>query len=311
MEELFGTDSNPIPGGAVVGEIQASDGAKLRYARWRATARRSLGTVCLFQGRAEFIEKYFEVVTDLRRRGFAVATLDWRGQGGSERRLRNPRKGHVDSFAEYDRDFDAFMQQVALPDCPPPHFALAHSTGGLICLRALAGGRSRFTRAVLVSPLLGLATGKVSARWVYRASAFLTAIGFGEVAAPDSPPGSRIVGADELTSDTVRAARNLALHRALPQLAIGHPTVGWVYAASKAIAETTDPDFTRAVRVPTLIVEGTLDTIVDLPALEDLAGQLRTGARVIIPGARHEILMERDGLREQFWAAFDSFIPGS
>ena len=38
-------------------------------------------------------------------------------------------KGHVDSFEEYDRDLDAFMQHVALPDCPAPHFALAHSTG--------------------------------------------------------------------------------------------------------------------------------------------------------------------------------------
>ena len=130
--ELFGSESNPVPEGAVAGMITTSDGVKLRFARWRPAARRSRGTVCLFQGRAEAIEKYFEVVGDLRRRGFAVATLDWRGQGGSERRLRNRRKGHVDSFAEYDRDLDAFMEQVALPDCPPPHFALAHSTGGLI-----------------------------------------------------------------------------------------------------------------------------------------------------------------------------------
>ena len=32
---------------------------------------------------------------------------------------------------------------------------------------------------------------------------------------------------------------------------------------------------------------------------------------IVIPGARHEILMEREAIREQFWAAFDAFIPGS
>ena len=32
---------------------------------------------------------------------------------------------------------------------------------------------------------------------------------------------------------------------------------------------------------------------------------------IVIPGARHEILMERDAIREQFWAAFDAFIPGT
>ena len=102
------------------------------------------------QGRGETIEKYFETIGELRSRGFAVATFDWRGQGGSERRLRNPRKGHVDNFAEYDRDLEAFMQQVVLPDCPPPYFALAHSTGGLVCLRAAADGAAAFSRMVLV-----------------------------------------------------------------------------------------------------------------------------------------------------------------
>ena len=155
--ELFGQEDNPIPEGAVCGTVASSDGLKLRYAHWRPTGRRTLGTICLFQGRSECIEKYFETVSDLRRRGFAVATLDWRGQGGSDRRLRNRRKGHLDSFVEYDRDLDAFMEQVVLPDCPPPHYALAHSTGGLVCLRA-ARSRPRTLHAdgSFVLRLLGL-----------------------------------------------------------------------------------------------------------------------------------------------------------
>jgi len=32
---------------------------------------------------------------------------------------------------------------------------------------------------------------------------------------------------------------------------------------------------------------------------------------VLIPGARHEVLQERNGLRDQFWAAFDAYIPGA
>ena len=31
---------------------------------------------------------------------------------------------------------------------------------------------------------------------------------------------------------------------------------------------------------------------------------------IVIDGAEHEILMERDSLRDQFWVAFDKFIPG-
>jgi lysophospholipase len=31
----------------------------------------------------------------------------------------------------------------------------------------------------------------------------------------------------------------------------------------------------------------------------------------VIEGAKHEILIERDMFRRQFWAAFDQFVPGS
>ncbi|MBN8920394.1 MAG: alpha/beta hydrolase, partial [Rhizobiales bacterium] len=117
--ELVATPANPVPEGAVVGEIKTPDGVGLRFARWPPPPGRK-GTVCLVQGRAEFIEKYFEVVVELRRRGFAVVTMDWRGQGGSQRALRDSRRGHVRSFDEYDRDLETLVRDVMLPDCPPP-----------------------------------------------------------------------------------------------------------------------------------------------------------------------------------------------
>ena len=92
------------------------------------------GTSRLFPGRAEFIEKYFEVVRDLRARGFAVAILDWRGQGLSESRAAECPQGHVHDFAEFDRDLETFVKEVVLPDCPPPHFALGHSMGAAVLI---------------------------------------------------------------------------------------------------------------------------------------------------------------------------------
>ena len=114
------------------------------------------GTVCLFGGRAEFIEKYFEVIADLRRRGFAVATMDWRGQGGSQRMLSNPRKGHVRGFWEYDRDLIRFMKDIVLPDCPPPFIGLGHSMGGNILLRNATMPGLWFERIVLSAPMIAI-----------------------------------------------------------------------------------------------------------------------------------------------------------
>jgi alpha-beta hydrolase superfamily lysophospholipase len=83
---------------------------------------------------------------NLRRRGFAVAVMDWRGQGHSSRQLPDPRKGHVASFAEYEIDVETFMQRVVIPHCPPPYVALAHSMGGAVMLRVAHSGR-RLVRA--------------------------------------------------------------------------------------------------------------------------------------------------------------------
>ncbi len=50
------------------GVVTTRDGLKLRYASWRPTVRRLAGTLLLVQGRAEFIEKYFETIAAFRRR---------------------------------------------------------------------------------------------------------------------------------------------------------------------------------------------------------------------------------------------------
>ncbi len=127
--DLILTPDNPVPPGANVATIRAVDGMTLRTARWHPEGR-SRGTVVIAQGRAEFIEKYFETVGDLLKRGLTVVAFDWRGQGLSGRELDNSRKGHIDDFSLYERDLDAILDQVLIPFCPEPWFALGHSMGG-------------------------------------------------------------------------------------------------------------------------------------------------------------------------------------
>ncbi|MFX6288900.1 alpha/beta fold hydrolase, partial [Acinetobacter baumannii] len=83
------------------------------------------GTVCLLQGRAEFIEKYYETIHELRARGFAVVAFDWRGQGESDRRVDDPHKGHVARFDDYRLDLRAVAETILVPLMPEPHVGLA------------------------------------------------------------------------------------------------------------------------------------------------------------------------------------------
>lgn len=314
MASLVDIPENPVPSGVVTGMLTTRDGARLRWARWRPSSTKRRGTVCLFQGRGEFIEKYFEVVADLRRRGFAVATLDWRGQGGSERLRANPRKSHIDSFAQYDRDLAAFMDDIVLPDCPPPYFALGHSTGGTVLLRNATRRPNLFERIALSAPLISLADEQMPSAVMRYVVNGLCLAGFGGTFVPRSggrrPTSDVAFENNPYTSDSGRFARTRAIVAAMPDIAVGGPTFGWLSAALETMRWLADPDFATGVSVPILMIAAGDERIVSGVAIEQLALRLKTGAHIVLPGARHELLMERDSLREQFWTAFDAFVPG-
>jgi lysophospholipase len=296
---------------AVTGKVRTPDGVELRFARWGSPAG-SKGTVCVFSGRGEFIEKYFETASDLRKRGFAVAMMDWRGQGHSSRQLADPRKGHVESFSEFETDVGAFMQQVVLPDCPPPYFALAHSMGGAVLLRIAHSGKRWFERIVLAAPMIDFPRARASLlpRILTR---MLRLAGFGTSYVPgsnvDRARASGFAG-NPLTSDPVRYARNASISAEDPTVGIGSPTVAWLDAAFETMVAFRAADYPSQIDQPILIVAAGGDTIVSGAAIEGFAARLPAGLYRVIEGARHEILQETDGYRAQFWAAFDAFVPG-
>lgn len=303
---------NLAPDGVVAGKIRTPDGAKLRFARWDAPAGSS-GTVCVFTGRGEFIEKYFETVRELRSRGFAVATMDWRGQGHSSRQLPDPRKGHVESFSDFEIDVETFMQRVVLPRYSPPYFALAHSMGGAVLLRSAHSGKRWFERTVLVAPMIDFPRLRASLplRLLMRA---LRLAGLGNSYVPgsnvDRARASGFPG-NPLTSDPVRYARNAAILEADPTVGIGSPTVAWLDAAFETMVAFRAADYASHIDQPILMLAAGGDTIVSDTAIKQFAARLPAGSHRVIEGARHEILQEQDGFRAQFWAALDAFVPGA
>jgi lysophospholipase len=311
--KLVSVPANPVPDNYVTGTVKTPDGVALRYARWLPPAGRR-GTVCIFQGRSEWIEKYFETVRDLRARGFAVAALDWRGQGLSDRALSDRRKGYVGDFSEYDTDLETFMREIVLPDCPPPIFAIGHSTGATVLIRAAARGRRWFDRMVLTAPLIALTGIDFSMGTATVLLRALRMLGFGSMYVPRREAGvmeTRPFVGNILTSDPVRYARNAAILEAEPALALGGPTVAWCDAAFRAMRTLRERSYAARIRQPMLIVAAGNDGVVSNAAIEDFATTLRAGSHLVIVGALHEILMEQDRFRSQFWAAFDAFVPGT
>lgn len=287
------------------------DGLSIRWGFSPALSG-SRGTVLFLNGRTEFMEKYGEVVEDLNRRALAVYTCDWRGQGLSSRTLEDPRKGHVNRFEDYLADLDRLVAILQHRDVRRPLILLGHSMGGHLAVRLLARKPGLFDRAVLSAPMIDIQLPRFLTpallSWVVGAALRIGlqkayVIGSNGITAHEAG-----FEGNPLTSDRLRFEHCLAMIRRDPRLAVGGVTYGWLSAALASIRILQPPQFANALEVPLLLVSASEDRIVCPRAQVRFCANLPAGRHVCIQGARHELLVEIDAHRAQFWKAWDRFI---
>lgn len=279
--------------------VTTVDGLRLRVGVWPDGTR---GTLLIVPGRTEYIEKYSDAAFQMRERGYASAVIDVRGQGLSPRPTANRRVGHVNDFNDFQSDIDAMLAFCADLNLPRPWHILGHSMGGLIALRTAMRRPSLLSRAVFSAPMWGLqlAPHRRAAGW--GVSGFASAIGLGERPAPGSGKIADPAGApfenNLLTRDSEMfdwMKRQIATY---PDLALGGPSVGWVWAAFREMhtcARMAAPD------VPALTFLGTEEGIVDPDAIHVRMASWPGGTLEMIEGARHEALMEDAGTRASIY----------
>ena len=303
--KLHPTVENPLPPGAECLELVTAD--KVRLRAMRALPEEACGTVILLGGRGDFMERYFETTRDILARGLAVASVDLRGQGGSQRMSHEPYRDVTASFADFEEDLRTLMDGLVLPTCPPPYFALGHSTGAHILLRVLRGS-DWFKKAMLVSPLVEIVYGPWPKPLVSLLVGGMSLAGLGARFLPGvrkRPMGRADFPGNPLTSDRRRWERDSSTLEAAPHLGLGGPTFAWLRAARRSLKDIKSMGRPRA---PVLIVAAGGERVVGNEGIRQLARNVPGIALTFIPDARHEIMTERDEVRQQFLAAFDSFI---
>jgi lysophospholipase len=308
-EILHQTPDNPLPFVHMAGTFKTHDGLDLRYAVFKGKTSPPKGTVVLLQGRSEPIEKYAETINDMTAAGLWVAAFDLRGQSGSPRLLKNKRLGHVRRFVDYQKDLDAFFEQIVLPDTKLPFFLVGHSTGGLIALASARRIANRVERIVVSAPFLGLASTKPSPGVVRFVARLMCLIGFGGRPSRKDRDYSAFEG-NAVTSDPKRFARNQAILDAHPELSVGPPTWRWLHECLKAGRKVVSPAYLQSVTVPTLVLGPTADQVASYPEIERMSRYFRAGKLIPIDGAQHEVFQEADKYRAQAIAALLAFIPG-
>lgn len=286
--------------------VTAADGVKIRVVTWAKD--QADATVVIFPGRTEYCEKYSRIAQALQDRGYAVAAVDWRGQGLADRLIDDVDAGHVDRFSDYQLDADAYLAHLRDLGMPGPYHLLGHSMGGCIGLRRLFG-RHPFEKAAFSAPMWGIAL-PGPARPVAQFLAWAgDKMGLQASYAPGNNGKNQITDGtfknNKLTTDPESWAWMDAQIRAHRDLSIGGPTLGWLRAA---FVEMADLRAMASPPTPAITVMGLNERIVCPRAIRDRMTHWRNGHLVEMPDLEHETLIEdpplRDGILDQIDAHF-------
>ena len=283
-----------------------TDGIRVRTSFW--AANNPVGTVFVFPGRADYIEKYGGLANFCLSNNLNVIAIDWRGQGLSERLLDDKNIGHIEDFKNYQNDVEVIINEAKDASLVKPWIIFAHSMGGLIGLRTLRDNPV-FEKVVFTSPMWGIQMPPILKSGASIIMSLISLIGKMETYAPTTSPETRILNEEykfnKLTSDI----RNFKLLRQQliqhPDLQIGGPSSAWVSAALDEIEFQigNEPPIT-----PALCFLGEKEEIIDNLAVREFCKNWDSCDLISIPDAKHDLLMEKKIILHSLFEKLQKFI---
>ena len=289
--------------------VKTSDGMRIRVGHWRAKTPER-GTVLMFPGRTEYIEKYMDVAREMTARGYAMLAIDWRGQGLADRLLEDRQIGHVEQFPDYQKDIAAALRAARELELPRPFHLLAHSMGGTIGLRAVMEGLP-VQACAFSAPMwdIYLPTWR---RPTAKVTAFVgPMLGLGNRMMPSTPDQSYVLfqgfEGNLLTTDPDMYQMMREHLRAHPELGLGGPSIRWMREAlieTRTLAARASPD------IACLTLLGSHEAIVDPSAIEQRMKNWPRGELANVDAARHEVTMETPAIRAHVFERIDKLFSG-
>ena len=298
------------PSGGAAHWLRTADGMRIRVGHWNRAAAK--GTVLIFPGRTEFVEKYGRAAKALHDRGYASVVVDWRGQGISDRMTANRAIGHVGSFLDFQHDVNAVMDHARALDLPRPYFMIAHSMGGCIGLRSLQDGLD-IKAAMFSAPMWGIQMSVALRPIAWGLSTVSRHLGFDETLAPGQFEQPYVLRApfegNALTNDAAMFATLGDQLRRHPDLALGGPSLRWL---NTSLREMHRLSLRASPDLPCITFLGSKEAIVDPVRIRDRMSHWPGGQLRIIAGGQHEMMMDSPAVQKSIFDAtaahFDAAI---
>lgn len=296
-----------------------ADGTSLHYRYAHHNAAKSI--IVISTGRVECAAKYAEIIYDLYQNGHSVFIHDHRGQGLSTRLVGNPHWGYIEDFNQYVTDFGSIIDDVLLPmlnenyveadhnttnsealmlnHALPPLHLLCHSMGSAIGVLLAKARPNLFAKAVFCSPMFGITSPLPP--WIAH---FLVRLGvrfnklrgkrtsyfFGQSDySPTAFYKNRLMGSK------VRYEIFRTTYAQQPELQLGGVTYEWLNASLIGMKEIHQQ--ASNIEQPCLVLYSGADTVVANTDIEEVTSNFKNCESILIPGALHELLFEKDKVR--------------
>lgn len=252
-------------------------------------------SIILVNGRIESAWKYQELFWELAKNNIAVFSYDHIGQGLSPRLVANSHIGFVPKFSDYAQDLHYFIEQIVKPNRVGENVILGHSMGAAISYDYLAHYSHDINGAFLSAPMFDILTHSIPYSAAKGIAYIGCAFGLGKryaLGQTDYSPAA--FSHNMLTQCAIRYQRFRTLYQNEPELQLGGVSYNWLSQVFQFINRVK----TLKVSTPIQIASAQNDTIVNNQAQRDIAQQNHNVTLRSYAGARHELLCEKDVIRQ-------------
>ncbi len=291
------------------GFFRSFDDKRLYYEYFLADP--SAPSVVVVHGLSEFTKKYYELTYYFLHRGYQVFLYDQRCHGFSQRLTDQRDVLHVDSFEDYVRDLETFIQTVVLPNSQGPLYIFSHSMGGAVTALYLHAHPGQVQKAVLSAPMFQPVIGSIPysiARLALGAKSVISGL-----KNPFDP--ARQFNPEEAIQTTSDPGRRRFLHNL--NLRINEPmyqttplSLGWVINSLKVVSLLQRKKVAEQIKTPLLLLSAEKDTTVNTAWHRIFADKCPVCRMEVLPGAGHSLMTGDDATVRRYVGEILDFFAG-
>ncbi|MBQ4631393.1 MAG: alpha/beta hydrolase [Clostridia bacterium] len=260
-----------------------------------------IANIVVIHGYTEFTKKYYELSWYFMLMGYNVFLYDVRCHGNSHRYSKNTQITHADSFEDYARDLDCFINQVVEPNCEnAPVYIYSHSMGGAIAGLYLSNFKNKIKKAVLSSPMVYPKTPpfprfvlKKLMKGEARKNGWNARFKF----TSDFNPNAKLEQSNDISENRFKYNLDLRIKNANYQNSYG--TNRWNYEAITVIEKLLCKNRMKNIGAKVLIISAEKDNSVKVKPQKKLAKLLKCEYKVF-RGAKHCLYTVNDALLKEY-----------